>query len=202
MTDVRDTELARQRLNSRGMTLKKFLIFDDEQELDITNEVLAGARPGTDKGHLAQYAQDVEKAAVELASEVRMDPISFDAALQLAAKQVRLGHPIPVALREWVADILAGSTERPKQNGKHPGSTLCRDQLIAKLIKDIAKLANLKPTSGKRERGESACNAVADGFRLLRLQPDSYESMIKIWRRRKYLSTITFPESVRSSVYE
>jgi len=196
MTEAQHRELALQRLNSRGMTLQRYLLIDGGEELDVTNEVVSGALTGSNEGHFVQFAQDVEKAAIELASEVLLDPISFDAALHLVAKQIRLGHPIPDVLREWAADTIVGIIKRPKQKGKYTGATLCRDRLIVKLISDIVQTTNLKPTSSKRERGRSACNAVAEGLSLLRLQPDSHESIVKIWGRRKKISMIAFPESV------
>lgn len=196
MSKASHSELALQRLNSRGMTLQRSLLTIDGEELDVTNEVVSEALIGSSEGHFVEFAHDVENAANELASEVQIDPISFDAGLHLVARQIRLGRPIPGALREWAADTIIGNTERPKQKGKYPNSTLWRDRLIVNLIKDIVDMTNLKPTSGERERGRSACNAVADGLSHLRLQPDSYESMIKIWRRRKKLSLISVPEGV------
>ncbi|WP_138935310.1 hypothetical protein [Roseovarius arcticus] len=196
MADATSSEFAFQRLNSRGMKLQRLLIAKDGHEVDITEEALSESLTARNEVHFAHYAPDVEKAAIELNSEAQTDPISFDAARHLVAKQIRLGHPIPEALREWAADTIVGSNKRPKQKGKYRGATLRRDRLIAGLIGDIADMTNLKPTAGKRGEGTSACNAVAEGFSLLRLQPDSYESMLKIWRRRKELSEFNFHERV------
>lgn len=196
MTDTGERELAFQRLNSRGITLQRFLILDGEQESDITNEVLAGAVPDPDKSHFALHKQDVQKAAIELASEVGTDPISYDAALYLAAEQIRLGNSVPEALRGWAADVFSGIVKRPRQVGKHREATLFRDRLIVKLIRYVIEKTELKPTSGERERGASACNAVAQGLGLLRIQPDSYESMVKIWGRREEPTFVSIPERV------
>ncbi|MFD0860114.1 hypothetical protein [Roseovarius aquimarinus] len=196
MAKTTSSELALQRLNSRGMTLRRFIISDGEEHSEFTNEILAGARPDPDKGHTAIFAHDVEKAAIELASEIASEPLSFDAAILLVSKQIRLNRPIPDVLREWAADALEGRIKRPKGRGKHQGATKFRDRLIARLIRDVVDMTNLAASSNAREDGSSACNAVAEGFRLLRLQPDSYESMIKIWRRRHDLLEVSFPERV------
>ena len=196
MAKAPHNELALQRLNSSGMTLKKVLTTIDRQQVDVTKEVLSGTKIGINEGRSVRWEPDIEKAAIELARKVKLDPISYDAALHLVAKQIRIGCPIPEVLREWAADTMIGIAQRPKQKGAYPNATLFRDRLIFSLIKEIVSVTNLKATSAKRENGRSACNAVVDGMKLLRLQPDSYEMIIKIWLQRKSLSMVSVPERV------
>ncbi|WP_139279299.1 hypothetical protein [Roseovarius marisflavi] len=197
MADAPHAELARQRWISRGQILKTIWLCPVEgPAVDITDQVMSGRllRSGESYGYL--FEPDAQKAALALIDEVETDPISFDAALHLVSEEIRLGKAVPYALRDWVADVLVGKLKRPKLNGKYKSATEKRDRLIVQLIKDVMEATNLSPTSGRREHGQSACNAVADGLQLSRLQPDSYESIIKIWGRRKDLSGFNSLERV------
>lgn len=103
---------------------------------------------------------------------------------------------MPAALRDWVSDVLIGKIKKPKSSGKIAGATRARDKLILNLLDMLVDDVGMNPTSNDREHGTSACHAIAEAFSLLRLQPDSYDSILKIWGRRKKLRGITVPEDV------
>jgi hypothetical protein len=176
MADAPHRELAVQRAQSRGLIVKEF---DDR-----------------DGYSYVRFGQDLEQAAAELACEVDTDPISYEAARYLVASQIRLGQPIPKVLRDWAANTMEGIEVRPHKKGKYRGAAHRRDRMIVALINDIIELTSLDPTSVDREKGMSACNAVADGFRLLRRKPASYEAVVKIWGNRRELQRVTLPEKM------
>ena len=197
MADPPHTELARQRWMKRGQSVKRvWQISGDGLDKDITEAVMLGRLPSSDEGVYCLSGLNIEKAADALVEDVESDPVSFDAALQLVSEQIKLGKAIPEALRGWAADVLVGNLKPPKKNGKYRSATHRRDKLIVQLIEDVMDMTKLKPTSGKRELGQSVSNAVADGLKLLRRPPDSFESIIKIWRRRKDLSGVKSKEPV------
>lgn len=136
-------------------------------------------------GSFAVFAkQDLETAATELAADAYSDPVSFDAAAIIVAKQIRENGSVPAALRSWVTDVLTGTIKRPRVKGKVKGATVARDKLIHELIRDLIASLGLKPTSSDRENGQSACHAVATGLALLGLEPKSYQAIEKIWENK------------------
>lgn len=169
------------------MVVKKRIVIVDGQDMDVTHDDSMIKQSSDVEGMFVYFGQDIERAAKELVGEAQKDPISYDAALHLAAKAILQGDIVPEPLRQLASDHLKGIVSRPTSSGRYPQACLQRDQLIAQLIKDIVDATGLKPTSGKRSYGQSACNAVAEGFGHLGLQPDSYESIIKIWGNRRKL---------------
>ncbi len=142
------------------------------------------------------FSQDKELAAADLIADVDDDPVSFDAALWFVAEQVRLGQVVPEPLREWGYKAIRGTIKRPAGQGKYIGATFWRDRLIVELLEDLVKEQKLRPTSADADKGLSACHAVAQAFQLLKLKPNSYQSIRRIWSRRKNLLSYKFPESV------
>lgn len=197
MADVPHTELARSRWVSRGQVTKEvWLIAGDGPDRDITEGAMSGRLPSCDEGVYWQTELNIEKAADALLEDIGTDAISFDAALQLVSEQIKLGRAVPEALREWAGDVLVGDVKRPKLKGKYKSATRWRDKLIVQLIRDVMETTDLDATSGKGEDGLSACNAVAHGLKTLRFQPDSYESIKRMWLRRKDLSGFNSNERV------
>jgi hypothetical protein len=193
------SEWAATRLASRGLVLHRCLELNDDYEyVDVTNQIMAGRYVETDSGGVTEMRWNADAAAQELSAEIEVDPISFDAALLLVSEEIRSGNPVPAALRDWASDVIVGTLKRPKLSGKIRGATIERDRLILALLHQVVKKRGLKPTSGDRENGQSACHAVAQAFSLLRIQPDSYESIRGIWNRRSAgeLRMRSFPRRV------
>lgn len=128
--------------------------------------------------------KSTEVAALRLLASSRTDPLAYDAALYLVADCIRFGFEVPKALREWAFYAITGQIERPKMKGKYPAALIWRDQAIVHLVKDVMHLVDLKATASGDTGGESACAAVAEGLRLIRLQPDSYTAIKRIWLNR------------------
>lgn len=131
--------------------------------------------------------QDLERAAEEVVGHAYSDPISYDAAGIIVARHVTKTGVVPAALRGWAVDVLTGAVQRPKVKGKLVGATRARDKMIYRLIAELISVLDLTATTSDRELGDSACHAVAEGFRLLGLQPTSYQSFVKIWENRSTL---------------
>lgn len=133
---------------------------------------------------------DVQGAADELVGQVQTDPVFHDAAKRLIAEELRNGRNPPIVLRDWVADLLEGKISRPKGKRKPSGATRERDRMIGDLVTMLVKKSKLHATSGKREQGISACNAVAQAFQHLGLAGVGYETVVKAWQRRSKLHAV------------
>lgn len=112
------------------------------------------------------------------------DPVAYDAALCLVAEYVKAGEPVPDPLRSWAYFVLTGKLERPKLKGKYPPALQWRDETIVELVREVSRTFDLPPTAAGDDGGESACGAVAEALRLMRLQPDSYQQVRRIWKNR------------------
>lgn len=132
--------------------------------------------------------KDKDAAALRLLASARTDPLAFDAALYLAADCLRIGSAVPKPLREWAFYAITGRIARPKQKGKYPAALIWRDEAIVSLVRDVIQVVGLKATAAGDSGGESACAAVAEGLRLIRLQPDSYTAIKRIWLNRGKLT--------------
>ncbi|WP_054006869.1 hypothetical protein [Cypionkella psychrotolerans] len=151
---------------------------------------------GQTRENCVWFTQDINKAAAELFSQAQLDPVCFDAALWFVSDRVRNGEIVPEVLREWASKAILGHAKRPKAKGKYAGATYTRDRLIYLLIRELIDDLKLNATSGDRDEGKSACHAVAEAFQVLRLQPDSYESIRRIWLNRHKLSAFSSPMRV------
>jgi hypothetical protein len=136
-----------------------------------TSAALAGAEMTQTEEGIFRFERDRDKAATRLLAAARTDPLAYDAATFMLAECIRYGLKAPRPLR-------------PKAKGKYPEVLIWRDQQIVRLVREVEEHFALPPTSSKEELGESACNAVAEGLRLVRLQPDSYASIKRIWLKR------------------
>jgi hypothetical protein len=149
-----------------------------------TSAALAGAEMTQTEEGIFRFERDRDKAATRLLAAARTDPLAYDAATFMLAECIRYGLKAPRPLREWGFFAITGQIERPKAKGKYPEVLIWRDQQIVRLVREVEEHFALPPTSSKEELGESACNAVAEGLRLVRLQPDSYASIKRIWLKR------------------
>lgn len=140
-----------------------------------------------------RWRQDIERAAVELRSEVDESPLAYSAAFCFVADLVRSGSVVPASLREWSYMAMMGEANKPRQKAKHRGSTNMRDKLVVKLLLEI-ELMGVKPTTSNHERALSGCHAVAQAFSYLDLPPRRYEGVRAIWLRREKLSGVSAPE--------
>lgn len=179
------TEWARRRLSQYGQVVARASPIKNGVEQDVTELVRGGQEIGTDESFFVSTRRDLETAAKRLADEVNSDPVSFEAGKQLIATCIRERVEIPESLRDWAVGMVLGVNARPIAKGKVKGATLARDKLIYRLVQDVVKFAVLLPTAGDRTDGRSACHAVAEGFRLLGLQPQSYETIVKIQQNPK-----------------
>lgn len=136
---------------------------------------------------------DVQRAADELVGQVQTDPVFHDAAKKLAAQELRSGRNLPPVLREWVADLLDGKVSRPPAQHRPAGATYERDRMFVELVTMVVDEFELPATSGMRERGESACNAVAQAFQLLGIAGAGYETIVKVWKRREDFKSVEIP---------
>ncbi len=182
------SEWAKRRAAKQGLlVVERFELIDDCEEIS------ADGPPSRVRGYGVILRQETEKAAEDISPSARVDPISFDAAGLIVAKQINKTGVVPAALRDWTVDVVTGALSRPTAKGKISGATVARDKLIYRLILDVVNTLNLHPTSSNRDEGKSACHAVAKGFALLGLEPSSYQAMVKIWENRddlKFFSTL------------
>ncbi|MCF1707534.1 hypothetical protein L0V05_01760 [Tabrizicola sp. J26] len=168
-----------------GLVVNQAFVFNGHEQLDVSEEVREGRRLTEEESFFVSLRQIEDAAAKELSVEVEQDPVSFDAAKLLVASAIKEGRPVPAPLRAWAYGLITGETVRPVAKGKLLGATDARDRMICMLVQELLDAFSLKPTSGEREAGTSACNAVAKAFALVGLAPSSYEAVIGIWGKRK-----------------
>ncbi len=128
--------------------------------------------------------QDRDFGAAELLKHVGTDPLAYDAAIYMLAECIRYDVEVPRPLREWGYWALLGEVKRPKPQKKPSIVFFERNKEIVGFTEGVITATGLPATSSKAELGQSACNAVAEALRLLRLQPDSYTSIRRIWDAR------------------
>lgn len=194
MASSTSTEWARRRAVRVGLKVKRLLVKHNGEELDITDPALMEQIPPSALVFGVFKIYDPLVALDRLIEHVEEDPLSYDAIRLVIGDLIKCGATIPEQLREKVAAIVTGETARPKGKGKQIGATLARDKLLYRLIREVTSVWNLDPTSSAQERGLSACNAVAEGFRLLGLLPNSYSHMEKVWLKRGELSIFSTDE--------
>jgi len=119
-----------------------------------------------------------------LLASSRTDPLAYDAAVYFLADCLRHGTNAPKVLREWGFLALTGEISRPRMKGKYPPALFWRDREIVNIIKEVVYRFRLDATSSKEDFGSSACNAVSEGLRLMKLQPDSYTAIKRVWQKR------------------
>ncbi|WP_210526615.1 hypothetical protein [Rubellimicrobium arenae] len=146
---------------------------------------IAGSRGDSIEHAIIMDTKDRERAAANLLQSAEHDPLAHDALLRIVADCAKYGRLVPEQMREWAFLALTGQLERPKQKGKYPFATIDRDRAISTLISEVVQWRGLKATSADEERGTSACHAVAEGLGLLRLQPDSYSAVKRVWTQRR-----------------
>lgn len=187
--DPSNKEWGHNRLGTKGIVYRRYEVdaagTPVERVSNAQHEACSVESPIVSVAYIGK--QDPEAAACELFPHVSDDPISFDAACILVAREVEAGRVVPEALRQWSADYLMGKVKRPAKKGKISGATLTRDKLICELIEEIVDALGLRPTASDRTDGASACHAVAAAFVKLGLLPQGYEAMSKIWNKRKML---------------
>lgn len=171
------------------MKLEKVIVFDGDQEIDFTQQALAGQPLPRDKSSFGWKAYDPAVALLNLIDEVEADPLAYDSARIAVGHIIETGGTFPLSARERAAALATGAIKRPKKRGKSVGATAARDRLLCHLINEVTEVMQMSPTSVAGKRGLSACAAVAEGLSLLGLQPDSQSKMEKIWlRRREHLT--------------
>ena len=178
-------------LKNALMRLKTILIeHPDGNTTSHSGDELDNLHIPTGSGVAYLSGPDVQRAADELVGQVHTDPIFHDAAKKLAALELRSGRNLPSVLREWVADLLDGKVSRPATKHRPAGATYERNRMLVELVTMVVDECGLPATSGVRERGESACNAVAQAFQLLGIAGASYETIVKAWKRRKDIESV------------
>lgn len=191
MASSHSSEWARRRATRRGMKLAQVIVSDGDEEIDFTQQALTGCPLPADKGRYVRSVYDPVVALLNLIDEVEADPLAYDAARIAIGDIIATGGTFPISAREKAASLATGKLKRPQRRGKLKGATSARDWLLCHLIEEVAEVMRISPTSANRERGHSACVAVAEALGLLGLQPNSYSQMEKIYLRRKEFETFT-----------
>ena len=110
---------------------------------------------------------------------------AFDVLSIHAANYVENGGNIPLEVRQFIVRQLRGDLQRPKTVGAPPQGTLL-DELIYPVIVDLIEAHNLKPThSESKATGTSACAVVAQAMANLRLLPQGYSTIKRIYFSQK-----------------
>lgn len=142
---------------------------------------LVSSEPGK---RFYRLVNDQEEAVVRVLMAADSDPLAYDVALWMAAERIRYNLPFPELLREWAFFAMTGQIERPKLRGKHLATLQWRNEMIVELVREVSCDFGLRPTAAGDDGGESACAAVAEALRLMRLQPHSYSAVRRIWQER------------------
>ena len=131
---------------------------------------------------LPVFERDTEKIG-ELLKSASDSVGSFDAAIEWSTDILRSGVPVPAELACFAADVLEGKAQRPKRRGRTRNGHLYQEAIIYEAIK-IAISHGLSETrnDGSSHR-ESACDVVADALKRLKLKPETYGAVKKIWLR-------------------
>jgi hypothetical protein len=107
-----------------------------------------------------------------LVEEARQHPATFDVLSECAARFCTQGNALPPILGAWVADVLRGRNERPRQHGRHRGALYLRDAWLVHAVVFVAEFAGLNPTRNEATQGISACDLVAEILRDLEWKPE------------------------------
>ncbi|GIX12813.1 MAG: hypothetical protein KatS3mg118_3008 [Paracoccaceae bacterium] len=116
------------------------------------------------------------------------DPLAYDVAKALFYEYNVYRAPMPVRLHVAI-DRLMNPACRPKLRGTHLLALHGRNWHLAGMVGRIAKTFHLGPLGAGDDGMKSACAAVAEGLRRLRLQPASYPAIRRIWKSRRRLNT-------------
>lgn len=186
-------EWARRRAVKAGLVVTKRIMLDEGDKADDCPHDTASTSTSS-VGTVVILEQDSERAAAEIVTAAHSDSVSLDAAGFIVAKRIVETGIVPIALRNWAADMITGVLKRPKAKGKLTDATLARDKMICALVQEVVDTLSLNPTSSDRKRGLSACHAVAHAFALLGLMPKSYQAIVKIFENRNTLKVLDTTE--------
>jgi hypothetical protein len=187
------SELARRRAARTGLVVTKRIVLDEgDKSDDCPNDTASTSTSSV--GTVIILEQNSERAAAEIATAAHTDPVSFDAAGFIVAKEIVETGIVPIALSNWAANVITGVIKRPKAKGKLTGATVARDKMICAIVQEVVDTLSLSPTSSDRKRGLSACHAVAQAFALLGLMPKSYQAIVKIFEKRNTLKLLDTTE--------
>lgn len=164
---------------ARGMEQTPVSLLAD----DLTNAWRAGLAPD---GHVAKPYDEYEVLLAELIDTAATDPISF-AALQLHGANLIYDGTWPVpALRRFIVAFLRHEVQAPGKLGRPP-KILAGNILIAAVIQDVVDTFGLTPMRNEAtSKAQSACDAVAEAMRSMRLRPTSYDRIRKLWLARTW----------------
>ncbi len=114
-----------------------------------------------------------------LQSEGRM---SYDLLKEMVARRVENGEELSEQLREWAAREFRNPSP-PNRSAKRPGEV---QHFIGRAVWELVK-SGMNPTRGAMSAQDSACDAVAEALRELRLKPNSYEGVQDMWSAERAL---------------
>jgi hypothetical protein len=150
---------------------------------DLTNAWHGGLAPDD---HVAKPLDGYEALLAELIDTAGTDPIRFEALRLHGANLIDDGTwPVP-ALRGFIVAVLRDAVRAPVKPGRSP-EIRARNILIAAVIQDVVDEYGLTPMRNEGpSAGQSACDAVAEAMRSMRLRPNSYDRIRKLWLARDW----------------
>lgn len=116
--------------------------------------------------HLVEY--EINKAT--------QDAKSFEVLKHTAAYLIEQRAVMPESLKHWTAGVLRGDIKRPK--GKAGNVTAAGSHYaIYRLVSIITAHTSLKPTRNEESPPHSACDAVAEAMKQMRLKTNTYSGV-------------------------
>ncbi|MDU8942385.1 hypothetical protein [Ovoidimarina sediminis] len=104
------------------------------------------------------------QAALAIAKFSESAPKVFDYAIEICARNVIAGKPVPLGLRFLAADVLKGKAKRPTPRHRESNPDFLRLMTIHDFVLDVESLFHLSITRNDVSPGISACDAVAEGL--------------------------------------
>lgn len=142
-------------------------------------------------GELWVSAGERRPAALEkLIEEADRDPVSYDAARELAALDLAGGLDLAPPLRKFAADVLSLQARRPTRKGPSRYANVRRDKIFAWLVYILGRKFGLYPYRNDESESLStcACDLITAAAQAEGLEA-SYDAVRNAWRKFKH----TFP---------
>lgn len=110
-----------------------------------------------------------------LISQSHETRLVWDSIIRIAREHLRQGDSPPAALRDWLAEVIAGRRPRPRTGAQARG---VRDLLICLALYDLRQRFRIHPAQNDASKEDSGCDIAAEAFKL------GYEEVEGIWDDR------------------
>lgn len=168
--------------------IEKYLVkmMDDEREIDSYQLfVMLRANRCLPNRHVPGADFTIDKAELEkVLRESGTDPVAFDAAVLLVQYAGEGNSALPAPLTEFALAVMRKERKRPKGRARY--KNVGRDFRVRMAVYVAHSEHGLDFTRNDATSRDSACDVVAKCLAKLRLKPDTYTAVAKIWQKRPF----------------